>query len=66
METHQLNPMHTLMVPALLHLLAMEERTTIPLTSPTRDKLRAAKVGAETYDDVVRRLLGDNSVEGGQ
>lgn len=31
--------------------------TTVKLNPATRDRLRAAKVGGETYDDVVNRLL---------
>lgn len=31
--------------------------TSIPLEDDTRDRLRAEKVGGETYDDVIRRLL---------
>jgi len=34
--------------------------TRIPLDSETRDDLRAEKVGTETYDDVIRRLLEDD------
>lgn len=33
--------------------------TSIPIGEETRDRLRAEKVGGETYDDVIRRLLGD-------
>lgn len=33
---------------------------TIKLSKDTRDKLRAEKVGGETYDDVITRLLEDN------
>ena len=57
--------MHSLMVLALLGLTAMVDRTTIPLDPPTRDDLRAAKVGGETYDDVIRRLLAENGTEDG-
>lgn len=35
-----------------------------PIRSETRDRLRAAKIGAESYDDVVNRLLDE--VEGSQ
>lgn len=35
--------------------------TRVPLTSETRDKLRAEKTGGERYDDVVRRLLSDGN-----
>lgn len=31
----------------------------VPLQPETRDKLRAAKVGGESYDDLVNRLLAD-------
>lgn len=31
--------------------------TTIPIDSDTRDKLRALKVGDETYTDVIEQLL---------
>jgi predicted CopG family antitoxin len=30
---------------------------TIKLSHETRDRLRAEKVGGETYDDVIQRLL---------
>lgn len=33
----------------------------IELHTATRDRLRAAKVGGETYDDVINRLLDDNA-----
>jgi predicted CopG family antitoxin len=36
--------------------------TTIPIDSDVRDNLRAAKVGNETYSDVITRLLeGDGN-----
>jgi predicted CopG family antitoxin len=54
------------MMLAVLVLLAMSDRTTIPLDAPTRDDLRAAKVGGESYDDVIRRLLAENGTEDGQ
>lgn len=31
--------------------------TRIPVYPETRDRIRAAKVGGESYDDVVNRLL---------
>lgn len=34
-----------------------EQDTTIRVRSETRDKLRAAKEGGESYDDVINRLL---------
>lgn len=34
--------------------------TTIPIDSDVRDKLRAQKVGGETYSDVIERLIEDN------
>lgn len=33
--------------------------TTVRLRSGTRDRLRAAKRGGESYDDVVTRLLDE-------
>jgi len=33
--------------------------TTIPIEGDTRDRLRAAKVGGETYSDVINRLLDE-------
>ena len=57
--------MHRLMMLALLVLPAMSDRTTIPLDAPTRDDLRAAKVGGESYDDVIQRLLAENGTEDG-
>lgn len=35
------------------------EWARIPVKPDTRDNLRAAKTGGETYDDVLRRLLSD-------
>lgn len=35
----------------------MTDITTVKLDPPTRDRLRAAKIGGETYDDTVNRLL---------
>jgi lipoate synthase len=32
-------------------------KTSITLTEATRDDLRAAKVGGETYDETIQRLL---------
>lgn len=37
-------------------------RTTIPIDSDIRDRLRARKVGDETYSDVIRRLLEETDV----
>jgi predicted CopG family antitoxin len=34
--------------------------TTIPIDSDTRDRLRAEKVGNETYSDVIERLIESN------
>jgi predicted CopG family antitoxin len=39
----------------------MEGKTTIPIDPDTRDRLRAEKVGNETYSDVIRRLLTNDS-----
>lgn len=39
--------------------LCMPEKTMIELHTETRDRLRAEKVGGETYDDVINRLLKD-------
>jgi len=33
----------------------------VPCTSETRDELRGLKQGTETYEDVLRRLLGDEN-----
>jgi predicted CopG family antitoxin len=35
----------------------MAERTTLSVDSDLRDKIRARKVGGETYSDVLRRLM---------
>ena len=35
-------------------------QTTIPIESDTRDKLRAEKVGNETYTEVIERLLSND------
>lgn len=32
-------------------------KTTIPIKSDVRDRLRGRKVGDETYSDVIERLL---------
>jgi predicted CopG family antitoxin len=37
--------------------------TTIPIDSDVRDNLRAAKVGNETYSDVITRLLTEDTDE---
>jgi len=37
--------------------------TTIPIDSDVRDRLRAAKVGDETYSEVIDRLLGEGADE---
>jgi len=43
----------------------MGERTTIPLTAETRDRVKSLKRGGESYDTVVRKLLkGDYPPEG--
>ena len=34
--------------------------TTIPIDSDTRDRLRAEKVGNETYSDVIDRLIDEH------
>lgn len=39
------------------------DKTTIQIDSDTRDRLRAAKVGNETYDDVLDRLLSRPSAD---
>jgi hypothetical protein len=38
-------------------MMSAQADTTVTLASDTRDRLRAAKQGGETYDDVVNRLL---------
>lgn len=38
----------------------MSERTRLPISPDVRDQLRAQKIGGETYDDVILRLL-DNA-----
>lgn len=35
----------------------MTERTTIKVDPKTRDRLRAAKQGGESYDETINRLL---------
>jgi len=35
-------------------------KTSITLTEATRDDLRAAKVGGETYDETIQRLLSES------
>lgn len=35
--------------------------TTIPIEADTRDKLRAEKIGGETYTEVIERLLKNNN-----
>lgn len=37
----------------------MAERTTLSVEPDLRDKIRAKKVGGETYSDVIRRLIKD-------
>lgn len=51
----------------------MGSKTTIQVESDTRDELRAAKNGSETYNDVLLRILGsrgdtdtDTDTEGGK
>lgn len=39
----------------------MADRTRLPISPHLRDKLRARKIGGETYDDVIERLLSDAS-----
>lgn len=34
--------------------------TTIRITEDVRDDLRAEKIGGETYDELLQRLLEDN------
>jgi predicted CopG family antitoxin len=36
-------------------------RTRLPISPPVRDKLRAQKVGGETYDEVILRLIEGNA-----
>ena len=36
-----------------------EEKTTIELSKETRDKLKELGKKGETYDEIVRRLLGE-------
>lgn len=38
------------------------EYARIPVKPATRDVLRAVKIGGETYDDVVRRIMEDSDV----
>jgi predicted CopG family antitoxin len=35
----------------------MAEQTTLSVDPDLRDKIRARKVGGETYSDVIRRLM---------
>lgn len=37
-----------------------ETRTRLPISPHVRDKLRAQKVGGDTYDDVILRLLDED------
>jgi hypothetical protein len=37
--------------------------TTIPIDEDTRDKLRAQKVGSETYSEVIERLIQSQEAE---
>jgi hypothetical protein len=37
--------------------------TTIPIEEDTRDKLRAQKVGSETYSEVIERLIQSQEPE---
>jgi predicted CopG family antitoxin len=41
----------------------MAEKTTILLEKPVRDRLRAEKVGNETYNEVIERLLEEEKHE---
>lgn len=36
-----------------------EKRTRIPIDPRVRDKLRAQKIGGDTYDDVILRLIDE-------
>lgn len=40
----------------------MGDKTTIPIESDTRDRLRGEKQGNETYTDVITRLLDRRKV----
>ena len=35
----------------------MTERTTLSVDSEVRDRIRAKKIGGETYSDVLERLM---------
>lgn len=37
--------------------MSQAAETRVPCSEKTRDRLRAVKVGGETYDDVMNRLL---------
>lgn len=37
--------------------MSKQQTVRIPVASDTRDKLRAAKIGGDSYDDVLNRLL---------
>jgi predicted CopG family antitoxin len=39
-------------------------KTSIQIDAQTRDRLRAAKVGGESYDDLINRLLDDDRDDG--
>jgi len=42
----------------------MESETRIPVESETRDRLRARKRGAQTYDDVLREMMESPDKDG--
>jgi len=47
------------MVMAFMGKHAMGYRTSIDVASSTRDRLRAAKEGNETYDELLNRVLDE-------
>jgi len=49
------------MVMELMGTHGMGYRTTIDVTSNTRDRLRAAKEGSETYDELINRILDERA-----
>lgn len=42
------------------------KRTRLPISWDVRDRLRAEKVGGETYDDVIIRLLEEEAEREGE
>ena len=44
--------------------MGMNERTTVTLARPTAEELALRKMGNESYDDVVNRLLDKTDGEG--